>query len=36
MLTNNQILETETFIVIPALALNQPRMTHKAVGGGRG
>ena len=34
MLTNNQrILETQTFIVIPALALNQPRMTHKAVGG---
>ena len=34
MLTNNQgILETQTFVVIPALALNQSRMTHKAVGG---
>ena len=30
--TNNQrILETQTFIMIPALALNQPKMTHKAV-----
>ena len=34
MLINNQgILETQTFIMIAALALNQPRMTHKAVGG---
>ena len=33
-LTNNQrISETQTFIVITALALKQPRMTHKAVGG---
>ena len=33
-LTNNQrILETQNFIVIPVLALNQPRMTQKAVGG---
>ena len=37
MLTNNQgILETQTFVVIPALALNQSRMTHKAVRGGGG
>ena len=32
-LTNNQrISEIQTFILIPALALNQSRMTHKAVG----
>ena len=32
-LTNIQrILETQTFIVIPALALNQPKMAHKVVG----
>ena len=36
-LTNNQrILENQYFIVIPALALKQPRMTHKARGGGGG
>ena len=34
ILTNNQgILETRSFIMTPVLALNQPSMTQKAMGG---